>query len=95
MWPSAKIGDQIIERLEASRHPFRSRHCRYPRAGHLMRSPGVPTSVLHNNTFAFGGDGPAQAHANRAAWQETIAFLRASLGFPSATDAPAAIGVHE
>ena len=54
MWPSARMGDQILERLEAHRHPFRSRHCRYPRAGHLMRSPGVPTSVLHN-TFAFGG----------------------------------------
>ena len=60
---------QVIERLEAHGHPFRSRHCRYPGAGHLMRSPGVSTSILRN-TFAFDGYGPAQAAANCAAWAE-------------------------
>ena len=94
MWPSARMGDQILERLEAHGHPFRSRHCRYQRAGHLMRPPGVPTSVLHN-MMAFGGDGPAQAAANRAAWRETVAFLRASLGLHSKTDAPTMVGVQE
>jgi len=93
MWPSGRMGDQIIERLEANRHPFRSRHCRYPGAGHLMRSPGVPTSVLQN-AFAFGGDGPAQAAANRAAWAETLRFLRTSLGLDSQTGAAAAIGAR-
>jgi dienelactone hydrolase len=91
MWPSARMGDQIIERLAAHGHPFRSRHCRYPDAGHLMRSPGVPTSALHN-TFAFGGRGPAQAAANRAAWTETIAFLRESLGLHSRTETSAVTG---
>ena len=92
MWPSARMGDQIMERLEAHGHPFRSRHCRYPRAGHLMRSPGASTSVLQN-TFAFGGCGPAQAAANRAAWAETLTFLGASLGLHSTAGAPAVIGV--
>jgi len=91
MWPSARMGDQIIERLAAHGHPFRSRHCRYPGAGHLMRSPGVPTSVL-DNTFAFGGRGPAQAAANRAAWTESIAFLRESLGLHSRTETAVATG---
>jgi hypothetical protein len=51
----------------------------------------VPTSVLHNR-FAFGGRGPAQAAANRAAWTETIAFLRESLGLHSRTETPATLG---
>ena len=93
MWPSARMGDQILQRLGAHGHPFRSRHCRYQGAGHVMRSPGVSTSVLQN-TFAFGGDGPSQAAANRAAWMETIAFLRASLSLDSITDAPAMIGAQ-
>jgi dienelactone hydrolase len=91
MWPSARMGDQIIERLAAHGHPFRSRHYRYPGAGHLMRSPGVPTSALYN-TFAFGGHGPEQAAANRAAWTETIMFLRESLGLHARTETPAVLG---
>jgi dienelactone hydrolase len=88
MWPSARMGEQIVERLEDHGHPFRSRHHRYPRAGHLMRTPGVSTSVLHN-TFAFGGCGSAQAAANREAWAETLAFLHSSLGLSPRTGEPA------
>lgn len=63
----------------AHEHPFTSRHLHYPNAGHLMRPSGVPTSVL-DGKFAFGGEPPAQATANRAACLETVAFLRESLG---------------
>jgi dienelactone hydrolase len=91
MWPSARMGDRIMERLAAHHHPFRSRHCRYPGAGHLMCPPGVPTSVLHGK-FVLGGLGSAQASANRAAWSETLAFLDATLGTPSRTDAVATVG---
>ena len=78
MWPSARMGDQIVERLEAHRHRFHVRHCRYPGAGHYMRTPGVPTSVLQG-AFELGGDGAAQAAANRSAWAETLTFLETSL----------------
>ena len=72
-------------------HPFQSRHCHYPGAGHLMRPPGVPASVLQGK-FVLGGAGPAQARANRAAWSETLAFLGTSLGVPAGADIHAAIG---
>jgi dienelactone hydrolase len=91
MWPSARMGEQIMERLAAHAHPFQSRHCHYPGAGHLMRPPGVPTSVLQGK-FVLGGAGPAQARANRAAWSETLAFLGTSLGVPAGADIHAAIG---
>jgi dienelactone hydrolase len=79
MWPATRMGRQIMDRLAAHRHPFASRHLQYPDAGHLMRPPGVPTSVLEGK-FVLGGTPAAQAAANRAAWLETVTFLRESLG---------------
>jgi dienelactone hydrolase len=92
MWPATRMGDEIMQRLVAHGHPFASRHCHYVSAGHLMRAPGVPTTVLHGR-FALGGNGPAQASANRAAWSETLAFLTMSLGLRSDVDDTATIGV--
>jgi hypothetical protein len=83
MWPASRMGRQIIERLAAHRHPFTSRHVHYPNAGHLMRPPGVPTGVL-DGKFALGGTPAGQAAANRAAWLESVTFLRESLGGSSA-----------
>jgi hypothetical protein len=88
------MGRQIMNRLAAHEHPYRSRHVHYPNAGHLMRPPGVPTSIL-DGKFALGGTPPGQATANRAAWLETVAFLRESLagafasaGTPAAESSP-------
>ncbi|HTM33009.1 MAG TPA: acyl-CoA thioester hydrolase/BAAT C-terminal domain-containing protein [Vicinamibacterales bacterium] len=78
MWPASYMGQQIMNRLAAHGHPFSSRHVRYPDAGHLMRPPGVSTSVL-DGKFALGGKPRGQAAANRAAWLEAVAFLRESL----------------
>jgi hypothetical protein len=85
------MGEQIMDRLAAHAHPFPSRHCHYPGAGHLMGPPGVPTSALQGK-FVLGGAGPAQARANRAAWSETLAFLGSSLGLSAGAEAHAAIG---
>jgi dienelactone hydrolase len=82
MWPASRMGRQIMGRLAAHEHPFPSRHVHYPKAGHLMRPPGVATGVL-DGAFALGGTPPDQAAANRASWLETVAFLRESLGRPS------------
>ena len=78
MWPAARMGRQIMDRLAAHEHPFASRHVHYPDAGHLMRPPGVPTRVL-DGKFRLGGTPEGQAAANRAAWLETVAFLRERL----------------
>jgi len=91
MWPSARMGDAILRRLQERRHPFPSRHLVYPGAGHLLRTPGVPTSVLQN-MFAFGGEPAAQAAANDMAWTATLAFLSESLAPSARVDALAATG---
>ena len=79
MWPSTRMGEQMMARLAAHRHPFRSRHLHYPGAGHLLRSPGVSTMVLQGQ-FALGGERLAQARANRAAWRATLDFLEEAFG---------------
>jgi hypothetical protein len=79
MWPASHMGRQIMDRLAAHEHPFTSRHVHYPNAGHLIRPPTVPTGVL-DGKFALGGTPATQAVANRAAWLETVAFLRENLG---------------
>src|SRR5262249_45382609 len=79
MWPASRMGEQLMQRLAARAHPFRSRHLHYQNAGHSMRAPGVSTQILHGK-FAFGGEPRAQARANREAWTETLAFLGDSLG---------------
>jgi len=85
MWPASYMGRQIMNRLAAHGHRFGSRHVHYPDAGHLMRPPGVSTSVL-DGKFALGGTPSGQAAANRAAWLETVAFLQESLaGMAGAT----------
>ncbi len=91
MWPATRMGDEIMQRLAAHAHPFASRHCHYASAGHLMRAPGVPTTVLQGR-YALGGNGPAQASANRAAWSETLAFLATTLGLRSEVDDVATVG---
>ena len=79
MWPASRMGRQIMDRLADHKHPFESRHVHLANAGHLMRPPGVPTGIL-DGKFALGGTPQEQAAANRAAWLETVAFLRESLG---------------
>jgi dienelactone hydrolase len=91
MWPSTRMGAQIMERLRTQRHPFPSRHLHFPGAGHLMRSPGVSTRVLHGK-FAFGGESTAQAKANRTAWAATLSFLAETLRLDANADALAAAG---
>ena len=82
MWPASHMARQIMCRLAAHEHPFASRHVHYVNAGHLMRPPGAPTGIL-DGKFVLGGTPTGQADANRAAWFETMAFLRGSLDAPA------------
>jgi hypothetical protein len=85
------MGEQIMDRLRANRHPFRSHHLHFAGAGHLMRAPGVSTRVL-NGHFRLGGERVAQARANRDAWTATLSFLAGALQLPSGRVLAAAAG---
>jgi dienelactone hydrolase len=91
MWPSTRMGEQVMERLAANKHPYPSRHLHFTGAGHLMRAPGVSTAIL-NGHFALGGERVAQARANRESWTATLSFLAGALQLHSARDLAAAAG---
>jgi fermentation-respiration switch protein FrsA (DUF1100 family) len=75
MWPAGRMCDAVIERLAEHRHPHPFAHHRYPQAGHLLRAPCMPTSVVDAPTFALGGAPEGQALANRQAWTEVLRAL--------------------
>jgi dienelactone hydrolase len=79
MWPAARMGDQVMDRLAAHGRAAGSRHLRFAGAGHVLRPPGVPTTVLRGPGLAFGGKPRDQAIADRAAWSATLEFLQSNL----------------
>jgi dienelactone hydrolase len=86
LWPAAKMCEAILGRL--TDHGFRHavEYLNYPRAGHMLRYPYLPTTSrqsrnqhLRNARFSFGGTPTADAEANDDSWGRAIAFLRSSL----------------
>ena len=74
VWPAAEMSEQIVTRLK--HHGFRHQvdHLHYPRAGHMLRYPFLPTTSrqsrnphLHNARFSFGGTAEADAEAQQDA----------------------------
>lgn len=80
MWPSAKMGDQIVERLKKHNftHPYE--HMKIAGAGHAIRKGCLPAAgTVHNGRFAFGGTEAANAKAQADTWPRVLRFLRQSL----------------
>jgi hypothetical protein len=86
MSPSATFSEQIIERLTRCRFPHTYKHYGYKGAGHLIRTPYVPTTTLafyhpiRHRAMAFGGSPKDNAHANGDSWSRVLHFLETELG---------------
>jgi len=86
VWPAAEMCESILARLAKSGFSCKAEHLHYPRAGHMLRYPFLPTSSresrhrhLRNARFSFGGTPAADAEANADSWPRAIRFLRAAL----------------
>lgn len=86
VWPAAEMSEQIISRLKRSNFAHDAQHLHYPRAGHMLRYPYLPTTPRHsrhahlrNAKFAYGGTAEADAEADSDAWRHAIRFLRRAL----------------
>lgn len=80
IWPSAKLAEVAIERLDAHDHPWPYENLVYPDAGHAIRTPyraenGTATTVEHR----LGGTNGANARAAADAWQVVLDYLRRGL----------------
>ncbi len=81
MWPSSYMSRCIIEKRRAAGLDYKDELCIYPRVGHVIRFPYVPTTVPwmatspKGMTLNFGGEAKAVADAQLDAWRQIKTFL--------------------
>lgn len=86
VWPAGEMSERIMARLKQNHFAHRAEHLHYPRAGHMLRYPYLPTTPrdsrnahLRNAKFAYGGTAEADAEAEAESWRRAIEFLREAL----------------
>lgn len=80
-WPSPRLSDRVIARLDSATYSHPYRHEAFEDAGHFIMPPYLPTAgTMRDATHIFGGTPAANARANTVAWRRTKAFLARSLG---------------
>ena len=87
VWPAGEMSDRIVSRLRRCGFAHRAEHLHYPKAGHMLRYPFLPTTPresrnahLRNAKFAYGGTAEGDAQADAASWPRVVAFIREGLG---------------
>jgi dienelactone hydrolase len=86
LWPASEMSEAIVTRLKKNNFAHSAEHLHYPRAGHMLRYPHLPTTsresgntYLRGAKFSFGGTPEADAEAQTDSWRRTIAFFKSSL----------------
>jgi dienelactone hydrolase len=86
LWPAEEMSEAIVARLKKHGFAHRVEHLHYPKAGHMLRYPYLPTTArdsrnphLRNARYSFGGTAAADAEAQADSWYRAIAFLKSSL----------------
>jgi dienelactone hydrolase len=85
VWPAQRMAETIVARLRSHGFTHGVEHVNYPRAGHSLRYPGIPTTARMARSrgvkfpIAFGGTASADAEAQADAWRRTIAFFEKNL----------------
>lgn len=84
-WPSSLYGRMVSQRLAQHAHPYPVEHLDFPRAGHAIQLPYVPTTQIDyrhpvsGRHSTGGGDAPANAEANATSWPAVLRFLGAAV----------------
>jgi dienelactone hydrolase len=86
LWPASGMSEAIVARLRKNNFGHSVEHLHYPRAGHMLRYPYLPTTsresgntYLRGAKFSFGGTPEADTEAQTDAWRRSIAFFKGSL----------------
>jgi dienelactone hydrolase len=89
LWPSARFGELIAQRLAAAGYPYPVCHLCYDDAGHTIGYPYCPTTVLARAhpvsrlELAYGGTAAGNARASTESWPALLAFLDTARQRPS------------
>ncbi|MGH9731142.1 MAG: acyl-CoA thioester hydrolase/BAAT C-terminal domain-containing protein [Candidatus Acidiferrales bacterium] len=85
VWPASRMAEMICARLRAHNFAHSVEHLHYPKAGHELRYPFLPTTARTTRpaglkfAISFGGTAEADAEAQKDAWRRALAFFRNSL----------------
>ena len=86
LWPAAEMAEALVARAKREGSAHSVEHLNFPRAGHMLRYPWLPTTSrfsrnkhLRGARFSFGGEAAADADAQANGWRRSIEFLRANL----------------
>ena len=85
VWPASRMAEMICARLRAQNFTHSVEHLHYPKAGHELRYPFLPTTARTTRPaglkfpISFGGSAEADAEAQKDAWRRALAFFRNSL----------------
>ena len=79
LWPSTRLSEMAIGRLQARGHPFPHEHLRYEGAGHMIAPPGYEPNAAWANRFELGGSREADEFAIADSWPKVIAFLKEAI----------------
>ena len=75
MWPSTRLSEMTIERLNAHDHPFPYEHLRYEGAGHMITLPNSEPPPSWSSRYEVGGTREANEFANADSWRKVLDFL--------------------
>lgn len=84
LWPAALFAKQIEERLKNTHSKIQFKHINYPKAGHQIGIPFLPSNPLYfhsvtNLWFSLGGSAEDDERASRDSWRKVIVFFQNKL----------------
>ncbi len=86
LWPAGEMAEALVARAKRYKFLHAIEHLHFPRAGHMLRYPHLPTTSRYSQNkhlrgarFSFGGEAAADAEAQLGSWRRSIEFLRANL----------------
>jgi hypothetical protein len=84
MWPSSRLAEIAVDRLDTCEYPHPYEHLRYEKAEHAIRIPYGPTVGRETGSgpeisYAFGGTPSGYAHADADSWSRQLEYLEMGL----------------
>ena len=86
LWPSTRLSEMVIERLEAHDRPCPREHLRYEGAGHMIAPRGYRPAAAWTRRLELGGSREANEFANTDSWSRVLKFLERT--FDNRSEAP-------
>lgn len=79
LWPSSTMAEKIMNELKAAHFLYQSKHLRLPGMGHVIRHPGLPTTVSQivfgKLSLEMGGQAQLAARSSQIYWNELLQFV--------------------